>query len=143
VQVADRVFTANEAPPSQRIAHHHEIAQCPVHPLKLFFYCDAAADQGGETPIALSHEVYTVINQRRPGLMATMRERGIKYVRVMTPRSDPALQHGRGWEDTYLTKDRGEVERLMGQLGQQGEWLPGGALRTESDVIFPVQVGEG
>ena len=35
-----RVFTANEAPPSVSIFLHHELAQTPVYPSHLFFYCE-------------------------------------------------------------------------------------------------------
>jgi hypothetical protein len=37
-----RVFTANEAPPSVTIRLHHELAQTPTHPAKLFL-CETAA----------------------------------------------------------------------------------------------------
>ena len=35
--VTPRVFTANEAPPSTEIFLHHEMAQTPIYPSKLFF----------------------------------------------------------------------------------------------------------
>ena len=61
----------------------------------------------------------------------------------MTRGSDPTLQHGRGWEDTYLSKDKEEVEGKMRGLGQTWEWLPGERLRTVSHTIFPLKVDEG
>ena len=42
-----RVFTANEAPPSVTIFLHHEMAQTPVYPSKLFFFCEKPADAPG------------------------------------------------------------------------------------------------
>ena len=47
-----RVFSANEAPPETTIFLHHEMAQTPVYPSKLFFFCQKAAEAGGETPFA-------------------------------------------------------------------------------------------
>src|SRR6185437_10707481 len=49
-----RVFTANEAPPSVTIFLHHEMAQTPVYPSRLFFFCEHAAATGGATPVCRS-----------------------------------------------------------------------------------------
>ena len=49
-----RVFTANEAPPSVTIFLHHEMAQTPVYPSRLFFFCERAAESGGATPVCRS-----------------------------------------------------------------------------------------
>lgn len=38
-QLAERVFTTNESPPSEKIPFHHEMAQVPKFPTKLFFSC--------------------------------------------------------------------------------------------------------
>src|SRR5579863_6110607 len=46
-----RVFTANEAPPTVTIFLHHEMAQTPVYPSRLFFFCEKAAESGGATPV--------------------------------------------------------------------------------------------
>ena len=47
-----RVFSANEAPPETTIFLHHEMAQTPVYPSKLFFFCQKAAEEGGAPPFA-------------------------------------------------------------------------------------------
>ena len=54
VNKTDRVFTANEAPADVEIYLHHEMAQTPVFPTKIFFCCTIAADSGGATPICRS-----------------------------------------------------------------------------------------
>ncbi len=41
------VFTANEAPPDVSIFLHHEMAQTPIYPSKLFFFCELAPQSGG------------------------------------------------------------------------------------------------
>ena len=40
VNVTERVFTANEAPPSTTIYLHHEMAQTPIYPSHLLFFCE-------------------------------------------------------------------------------------------------------
>ena len=44
-----RVFTANEAPPDVSILLHHEMAQTPLYPSRLFFFCEHPATEGGAT----------------------------------------------------------------------------------------------
>lgn len=41
--VAPAVFTANEAPPTELIPFHHEMAQCPTQPNFVIFFCEAEA----------------------------------------------------------------------------------------------------
>jgi hypothetical protein len=45
--VAANVFTANEAPPEERIPFHHEMAQCDAPPSVVAFFCEVAAPHGG------------------------------------------------------------------------------------------------
>ena len=53
-----RVFSANEAPSNVRIYLHHEMAQTPLFPTRIFFFCQIAAEQGGATPICRSDVLY-------------------------------------------------------------------------------------
>src|SRR5262245_14645121 len=50
VNYTERIFSANEAPPDVTIYFHHEMAQTPIFPAKLFFFCMQSAEEGGETP---------------------------------------------------------------------------------------------
>ena len=52
VNLTPRVFTANEAPKEVEIFLHHEMAQTPLPPDKLFFCCLSASESGGATPFA-------------------------------------------------------------------------------------------
>jgi hypothetical protein len=40
------VHTTNESPPDQVIPFHHEMAQVPLYPQTLFFYCDVPPTNG-------------------------------------------------------------------------------------------------
>ena len=42
INYTPRVFSANEAPPEVTIFLHHEMAQTPSPPAKLFFFCQTA-----------------------------------------------------------------------------------------------------
>ena len=54
VNRTELVFTANEAPPDVSIHFHHEMAQTPLFPSKLFFFCELAPTERGATPLLRS-----------------------------------------------------------------------------------------
>ena len=62
----ERVFTANEAPPDGEIYFHHEMAQPPLFPSKLAFYCEQAPAKGGATPRCRSDALLSEMAERVP-----------------------------------------------------------------------------
>lgn len=107
-QLTSKVFTANESPSSEPIPFHHEMAQTPNPPTHLFFYCESPPDRGGETPILVSAEVCSRLQERHPLFVADLEARGVNYVRVMPEQDDPSSAIGRGWKSTFNTDNRGE-----------------------------------
>lgn len=72
--VADRVFTSNESPPTERIPFHHEMAQVPRYPTRVMFYCQVPSREGGETPIVRSDEVCEILRGEFPDLYERFKE---------------------------------------------------------------------
>ncbi|KAK9923478.1 hypothetical protein M0R45_031895 [Rubus argutus] len=124
--VVGRVFTANESPPDQKIPFHHEMAQVPEFPSKLFFFCEVEPGSGGETPIVLSHIVYERMKDKYPEFVAKLEEHGLIYTRVLGEDDDPSSPIGRGWKSTFLTKDKNIAEQRAAALGMKLEWLEDG-----------------
>ncbi|KAK7809444.1 clavaminate synthase-like protein At3g21360 [Quercus suber] len=121
--VVGRVFTANESPPDQKIPFHHEMAQVPTFPSKLFFFCEVEPGSGGETPIVLSHLVYEKVKERHPEFVERLEEHGLLYTRVLGEDDDPSSPIGRGWKSTFLTNDKSVAEERAANLGMKLEWL--------------------
>jgi alpha-ketoglutarate-dependent taurine dioxygenase len=119
--VANRIYTSTEYPAHQHIPLHNENAYTTEWPMKIWFYCALAAQEGGATPIADSRDVFT----RIPG---KIRDRFIEK-RVMYVRN-----YGNGldlpWEKVFNTTDRSEVDRFCRRAGIQQEWKDDGELRT-------------
>jgi alpha-ketoglutarate-dependent taurine dioxygenase len=88
-QLTDRVFTANESPPSEKIPFHHEMSQVPHPPTHLFFYCEQAPEVGGETPLLVSHHIYARVKVAHPDFMDKLERLGVRYVRVLPEYDDP------------------------------------------------------
>ena len=75
INYTPRVFSANEAPPEETISLHHEMAQTPIYPSKLFFFCQVAPETGGTTPICRSDILWErLVENVLPSLM-TARKR--------------------------------------------------------------------
>lgn len=124
--VVGRVFTANESPPDQKIPFHHEMAQVPEFPSKLFFFCEVEPGSGGETPIVLSHVVYERMKERYPDFVEKIEEHGLIYTRVLGEEDDPSSPIGRGWKSTFLTNDKSVAEQRAAKLGMTLEWFEDG-----------------
>ena len=58
------------------IPFHHELAQTPVFPHRVLFFCDIPAATGGATPLLDSHRVYTRIRDQLPEFMEELETKG-------------------------------------------------------------------
>ena len=140
--VTPRVFTANEAPPETEIFLHHEMAQTPLYPGKLFFYCEIAADEGGATPLCRSDWVLDELEQRSPALVARFEALGVRYTNVMPATDDAGSGQGRSWRSTLSADSRAAAERRLVELGYEWEWRDDDALRATTPVLPAVRTLE-
>ncbi len=134
------VFTANEAPSSAEIGLHHEMAQTPVHPSRLFFYCEKPADAGGATFLCRSDALYEALAERHPDFVADCEKHGLLYSLVMPPEDDPTSGVGRSWRSTFSVAERSGAEERMRRLDYTWEWLDGDCLRATTPVLPAVRV---
>ena len=115
------VYTSTEYPAHQHIPLHNEQAYTREWPMKIWFYCDLAAQQGGQTPIADSRAIYRAMD---PGIRQRFAEKGLMYVR----------NYGNGldmpWQRVFNTDSRAEAEAYCTRQGIAFEWSDEGELRT-------------
>ncbi len=139
-----RVFSANEAPPETTIFLHHEMAQTPVYPSKLFFFCQKAAEEGGATPLCRSDILWELIDEQLPGLARNCLEKGLKYSNVMPAQADLGSGMGRSWQSTLSVDSREEAETRLSELGYSWEWMEQDELRVTSPTLPAVrELGDG
>jgi alpha-ketoglutarate-dependent taurine dioxygenase len=115
------VYTATEYPAHQVIPQHNENAYTQDWPMKLAFFCECPAEEGGETPLAESTRVTARIS---PHIVDRFAERRVKYVR----------NYGSGldllWQNVFQTEEKEVVEEYCRTHDIQYEWLANGCLRT-------------
>ena len=134
-----RVFTANEAPPSVTIFLHHEMAQTPIYPSKLFFFCEQPAESGGATPLCRSDILWQRLVEAAPNFARDCETKGLRYSSVMPSENDPKSGMGRSWQSTLRAHTPLEAEERLGTLGYTWQWEDGGCLRVTSPVLPAVR----
>jgi hypothetical protein len=76
----------------------------------LFFFCEVEPKSGGETPVVPSHYVYKRMKEKFPGFVEKLEKDMIVYTRVLGEGDNPSSSIGRGWQSTFLTKDKAVAE---------------------------------
>jgi hypothetical protein len=131
----ERVFTANEAPPDVSIYLHHEMAQTPIFPSKLFFYCELASTVGGATPLCRSDVLLTAMEKELPDFVRDCEVKGVTYSNVMPAFNDKESGQGRSWQSTLDASNKAEAETRLQKLNYAWQWLEDGSLRSTTPVL--------
>ncbi|MCW7539368.1 TauD/TfdA family dioxygenase [Aquabacterium sp. A7-Y] len=130
------VYTSTDYPADESIFPHNEHSYSPVFPRKIFFYCDVAPGEGGETPIG---DTRTVLQRVPHDIRERFTRERILYVR------NYGDGFGLPWQTVFQTDDRGTVEAYCRQQGIRVEWKSGDRLRTRQigpAVVRHPQTGE-
>ena len=143
VNLTPRVFTANEAPPDVSIFLHHEMAQTPIYPSKLFFGCLLASETGGATPICRSDWVLDRLKKEHPEFVQTFRDKGVTYTNIMPAEPDPHSGQGRSWKDTLSASSKTAAEARLNELRYSWEWQSDGSLKTTTPRLDAIRNVEG
>ncbi len=125
INKTDKVFTANEAPKEVEIFLHHEMAQTPIYPKYIFFFCKSASLHGGETPLCRSDHLYAELLNEDPNLIMKFEENGVIYNSVMSNGDEMVSGQGRSWQKTLGIKSKQEAEIRLNDLGYTWNWIEG------------------
>jgi hypothetical protein len=139
VNLTRRVFTANEAPPDVEIFLHHEMAQTPIYPQKIFFCCLSAAEEGGASPLCRSDLLYAAFKSQHPKWAAMFADRGLQYSTHMPDEDDEQSGQGRSWKSTLSVTSVAEAEARLSELGYSWQWQDDGSIVTTSPRLPAVR----
>ncbi|MGP1384065.1 MAG: amino acid adenylation domain-containing protein [Thainema sp.] len=115
-----KVYGSTPYPAEQAIRFHNESSHLHRWPMKIWFFCVQAAQQGGETPIIDCRKAYQLLS---PNLRQRLQEKRLMYVRNFTDGLDVS------WQSFFQTCDRTVVEAECRRHQMQVEWIDQG-LRT-------------
>ncbi|MGC3969116.1 MAG: TauD/TfdA family dioxygenase [Pirellulales bacterium] len=139
VNKTPRVFTANEAPPDVTIFFHHEMAQTPIYPSRLFFFCEQPSATGGATPLCRSDVLWERLVAKCPQFAQDCETKGLRYSNVMPAANDHASGMGRSWQSTLRAQTPQEAEDRLRGLGYSWTWQDDGCLRDDADLARGVR----
>jgi len=118
---------------------HHEMAQTPIYPSKLFFYCEQAAEQGGATPICRSDVLLQRLIDEVPEFVRACEQRGTRYAQTMPAENDLASGQGRSWTSTLSADNRQQAEDKLHRLGYEWQWQEDNSLSVITPVLPAVK----
>lgn len=139
VNRTERVFSANEAPSDVQIFFHHEMAQTPVYPERILFFCEVAPEQGGATPICRSDVLYERLAERCPEFIRQCETQGLKYTNVMPGEDDPESGMGRSWQSTLQVDSRKAAESRLAELNYTWQWFDDNCLKATTPALPAVK----
>ncbi len=135
VNRTDRVFTANEAPSEIDILFHHEMAQTPIYPGVIMFFCEKPADEGGATQLCRSDWLYDRLATECPVFIRQCEQCGLQYTNVMPDEDDAKSGMGRSWRSTLGVDTKEAAEERLAKLQYSYEWIEGGSLRATTPTL--------
>ncbi len=130
-----RVFSANEAPPDVKIFFHHEMAQTPLYPRYIMFFCEIAPESGGATPLCRSDVLYERLSRQCPEFAKKCEQTGLRYSNVMPGIDDAKSGMGRSWQSTLGVDSRQAAESRLTELGYSFQWIENDCLRATTPQL--------
>ena len=121
-KLGGKVYTSTEYQCDRSIPLHNENSYTDKWPKKILFYCAIMPQMGGETPIANSHDVYTLIPK---AIREKFLKRGVMYTRNYGSGMDLS------WQQVFQTDSKNEVERFCREHQIEYQWQEQNQLHTK------------
>lgn len=120
-EVNDKIYTSTDYPAQHSIFLHNEGTYWLRWPLKIYFCCLTASQQGGETPIADCRNIFARI---KPMVRERFIDKRVLYVRNY----NDGL--GLTWQNVFQTTNKAKVEEYCRNNEIEFEWKERDRLRT-------------
>lgn len=131
-EVKRGIYTSTDYPNDESIRFHNEQSYTRRWPMKLWFYCRRAAEQGGATPIADGRRVLDLLD-------AAIKEKFVEKKAMYVRNYGDGM--GLSWQTAFQTADPAEVENYCRRAAIECEWKGGDRLRTrqifDTIVVHP------
>lgn len=119
------VYTSTEAPPSVKIPLHNELSFVKKYPKHIYFFCQVAPEEHGETIIADARKVYVSVD---PEVRQLFSEKGLCYISRYYYKSklmnfvNKLQRSHKSWIEVFETDQKAEVERKCRESEFELQW---------------------
>lgn len=147
-KVTGAVYTSTEVSPSMKIPLHNEMSFVRDYPKHIFFFCEVAPTDRGETILADARRVYAALD---PAVRDRFIQKQLTYVSNYYGHSPlmeliNKIEAGhKSWREVFETGDRSKVEQLCRDNDFAFEWYKDNWLRvsqTRPAAIKHPETGE-
>jgi alpha-ketoglutarate-dependent taurine dioxygenase len=123
-KLGNAVYTSTEHPSELFISLHSELSYTTSWPAHIYFCCEIAPTEGGNTLIADNRAILTNLPIDIVDLFS---KKGVKYIRNLHGGAGAVL--GRSWQNTFETDNKSVVEEYCKVQSIDYLWKDGGGLR--------------
>lgn len=114
-QVEGNVYTSTEYPSDQPIPLHCEESYFPNVPRNIWFFCETAPTEQGQTPLGCMRQILDVLD---PTIVETFKSKGVRYIYNLHGGNG----FGRGWKDAFQTEDRDWISDWLDSHNADYKW---------------------
>lgn len=125
-RVNKKVYTSTEAPPSLHIPLHQELSFMKHFPRHIYFFCEIAAETGGETIIGDARRIFKAMD---PEIKQRFQTKGLTYTshyyhesKIMNWVNRIQRSH-KSWTEVFETCDKKNVEEKCIENEFAWRWL--------------------
>jgi alpha-ketoglutarate-dependent taurine dioxygenase len=123
LELRPHVYTSTEHPQTEYIHFHNANSYSGRWPMKIWFGCLVAPEEGGRTPIADCRRVFQLVD---PEIREEFMRRGVTYLRNFREKV------GLPWQTSFGTSDPDEVRAYCASQGIEIDLFEGDRLRTRT-----------
>lgn len=124
-KILEGIYTSTEAPPSIKIPLHNELSYAKNYPSHIYFFCETAPINKGETIIADARAVYRSMDEK---VRQRFIDKNLKYFSHYY-NSSPFMKFfykhfkaHKSWTNVFETSDPSEVEKKCRDNDLSFEW---------------------
>jgi alpha-ketoglutarate-dependent taurine dioxygenase len=143
------VYTSTEAPPSFKILLHNELSFVKHFPRHIYFFCETASPEGGETIIADCRKIYQSVDISVKERFVSKRLRYVScyyHQSLLMEMLNRCQRSHKSWIQVFETDSKQEVERKCREHEFDFQWKKDGWLQisqTRPAVMAHPVSGEG
>ena len=129
-KVSNAVYTSTELPPHVKIPMHHEMSYSNTYPSFIYFCCIKPAEEGGETPLLDSRELYKLLSK---DLIDRFKTNRLAYITNLHEK----FGLGKTWSEYFEVESKEILNKFLEEKKVEHTWKKGNILSFK-EIVQPI-----